>query len=73
MSDSELTPPTCSETVAFSDGVDAVLDIANAIGGKVEKLRVADVSPGIVDLFAAVRVVIPRQIEHVAVSYQIKQ
>lgn len=69
MNDSEYAPPSCSETIAFPDGVDAVLDIANAAAGKVTSLMVSDVAPGVVDLHADIQVAVQRPAEHVDISF----
>jgi len=44
--------------MSFREGVDLVLDAANACKGSVVSLQVADVCPGVVDLYAIIETVV---------------
>ena len=62
-------PPLACSGVPFRQGVDCVLDLAAGIGGKVTDLKVVDIAPGVVDLYATVSIVVPRSIENIEVKF----
>lgn len=66
----ERPATACSGTASFPECVDAVLDLANELGGKVTELLVSDVEPGVVDMHTTISVWRPSPVEHIVVYFR---
>lgn len=55
----------------FETGINLILDVANAIGGKLTDLQVADIEPGFVMLFADITVCPVVPIKEINISFEV--